>query len=95
MNRGVRSENLPDSVKVPVIEDEKKLVFVFDTLHRVRYALGEIPDVTFLDGRELELSFVVDSCYYERARVQIAPFRLSVAVSIYDSTNYWGNGGCS
>lgn len=75
------SENLPDGVEVPVVEDEQELVLVFEALHRVRGALGEVPDIADLELGNLELPVLVDGRNQDRAGVYIAPFSLCRGVS--------------
>lgn len=69
---------LPDLVKVSLVKDEEKLVFVVETLHGVRDARGKVPDVAVANLGGLEDAVLVDGGNGDAAVVDDAPFSLAI-----------------
>jgi hypothetical protein len=63
--------------EVSVVECQKELIVVADTLHSMRHALREVPDVSFFDYLVLVAALLIDNGDAERSFVEVAPFGLS------------------
>lgn len=76
-----RSRNIPDLVKVTLVKDQEELVLVLETLDGVGEALGEVPDVTVLEGVDLVGAVLVDGGELDASLVDDSPLGLPRAPS--------------
>ena len=71
--------SLPGRVKVSIVEHEKILVLIFDTLNGVRNSLGEVPDVAVTQLLSLVDAVFINGRHDDFARVDDTPFRLCLS----------------
>lgn len=68
--------NLPDGFEITIIEDQQEFIVVFQPLHGVGGALGEVPDISDLELGDLILAVLVDSRDKDGSGVNVSPFSL-------------------
>jgi hypothetical protein len=64
-------------IKVAFVKGKQVLVLVIETLDGVSLSLGEVPDVTDVEGRDLVASLIINSANQDGAIVDNAPFSLN------------------
>ena len=68
--------DIPDFLKVTVIESKKVFVFVLQTLDIMGNTLGEVPDVSRVELLSGESTVFVNTSEEKRSVVDKAPFSL-------------------
>lgn len=68
--------NIPDFLKVAIIEGEKVFVLIFQTLDVMSNTLGEVPDIPRIELFGSESTVLVNSSQEKRSVVNKTPFSL-------------------
>jgi hypothetical protein len=69
----IHIETRPRRFKIPIIKDKKILVLLRQTLDDMRFTLGEIPDIAFVQHLDLVAAVLVHSADSHLAVVQVTP----------------------
>ena len=77
----INIESRAGSIKVAIIEREKILVLVCQSLNRMRLAFGEVPDVASVQDIDLILAALINGGDEDLTLVDIAPFCLDHCIS--------------
>lgn len=77
----VKRTDSPDSVKITIVEDQKELVLVIQSLNSMGGPLGEVPDITDVEGVDLVLTVLVYSRDDDPPSVHKSPFSLNESAS--------------
>ena len=70
------------SLEISLVEDKQKLILVREALDHMRLALGEVPDVAFIQDLELVTTEFVDSADTNLTLVDITPLGDTVPVQL-------------
>jgi len=74
--------DIPDFLKVTIIEGEKVLILIFQALDIMSNALGEVPDIPRVEFLGLKSAVLVNSSEEKRSVVNEAPFSLKLLLSL-------------
>lgn len=82
--------NLPDSVKITIVEDQEKFILILQALNSVGGSLGEVPDITDVESVDLVLAILVHSRDNNFPGVHESPFSLHELASSFTKTGCRG-----
>jgi hypothetical protein len=70
----VQVESRSSSIEIPIIESEKILVLVIQTLNGMRLTFGKVPDIAEAKFGDLVAAFFIDGGDEDTAEEDLTPF---------------------